>query len=376
MTANPFLLNEIPVNQSFCDREQQLSDFIAYAYSKTNAVLFSPRRFGKTSLIKRVQHQLNIEGFLTSYCDLFGVTSIEEIAGRITRSIFAVTQPKESLFKKAITYIQSFKPVMGMNEKGEISISVQAAFKKADLNTLEETMRGLCSLVKKIDQPLHIVFDEFQELNEVENSLAIEGILRSYIQQIPCSFVFVGSRRRLLLDMFNDRKRPFFQSAVNYSLNPLPIDDLVKYIVVQFKTGGKVISDKQADRLAAMIHQHPGYTQKLCFFLFEIAGKKVTSGNLIDAYETLLINEKYYFESILQGLSTKQTALLTAIAKEPDSKIYSADFMARHNLGSTGGTQNSLSVLVRQDIIEQSAFTKNWKMVDPILNAWLLRLSI
>jgi hypothetical protein len=376
MNRNPFLLSEIPVGDPFCDREKQLTDFVAYARAQTNAVLFSPRRFGKTSLIKRVQHQLQGEGFLTAYCDLFGVISIEEIAGRITRSIFSITQAKESLFKKAISLIRSFRPVIGMNEKGEMSVSVQPAFKKAGLGTLEETLYGLSEFIKTIDPPTHLVFDEFQELNEIENSVAIEGILRKHIQQVRGSFVFVGSRRRLLLEMFNDRKRPFFQSVVNYELEPLPVDELTAFIVDQFSKGNKHISRPQAEKIANRVNQHPGYTQKLCFFLYEICDNQVADSDLIEAYEMLITNEKHYFESILQGLSNKQVSLLLAIAKESEGKVYSADFMARHNLGSTGGIQNSLAVLLRQDIIEQAVSSKTWSVVDPLLTSWLLRLSI
>ncbi len=376
MSKNPFILNELPIDVVFCDREKQLADFISYANSNTKVVLFSPRRYGKTSLIRRVQHELSSSGFITSYCDLFGVTSIEEIAGRITRSVFEVTQSKETLFKKIISSIQSFRPVMAVNEKGEISVSVQPAFKKAGLDTLDETMRGLSEFANQIDQPIHIVLDEFQELNEIENSLAIEGVLRSHIQRLPASFVFVGSRRRLLLDMFNDRKRPFFQSAINYELECLPFNDLTLYIVDQFGRGGKIISEQQAEKIADLSNQHPGYAQKMCFFLFEEAETSITNEDIFTAYDRLLMNEKNYFESILQGLSNKQISLLMAIAKEPEGKIYSTDYMARHNLGSTGGVQNSINVLLRRDIIEQPSGKKNWSVVDPLFGSWLIRLSV
>lgn len=376
MATNPFTLGEILTDQAFCDREKQLNDFLSFADSKTNAVLFSPRRFGKTSLMKRVQHQLRGKGYLTSYCDLFGVTSIEEIAGRITKSLFEITHRRKRLFKKAISFLTSFRPVMGVNDRGEIIVSVQPAFKRVGLDTLDETMKGLTEFIEKIDHPVHIVLDEFQELNEIDDSIAVEGILRSNIQHIPCAFVFVGSRRRLLLDMFNDRKRPFFQSAVNYELGPLPGEDSIEYIISQFSTGKKQVTADQASQIVKIVSHHPGYVQKLCFFLFNLCEKKVTRSDITKAYERLLLNEKPYFESIIQGLSTKQTALLLAIAKEPDGKIYSTDYMSRHNLGSTGGIQNSLSVLLRRDIIEQNPETKNWSNVDPVFKNWLLDLSI
>ena len=89
-------------------------------------------------------------------------------------------------------------------------------------------------------------FDEFQEITEVHNSIGIEGVLRQYLQKIQCSFFFIGSRRRILLDIFNDRKRPFFQSALNYELQPLPYNDLICFIISQFRKAGKRISDSNS----------------------------------------------------------------------------------------------------------------------------------
>jgi len=376
MGKNPFRLNEIPVDGAFCDREKSSSDLISYANSNTHTVLFSPRRYGKTSLVRRVQHQLRKSGFLTVYCDLFGVTSIEDIAARITRAIFVVTQPQEGVFKKAVSFLTSFRPVMAITEKGDISVSVQPAFKKAGLGTLDETMAGLAKFVQKAGQSVHIVLDEFQEITEVESAVEIEGILRSHIQKMPCAFVFVGSRRRILIEMFNERKRPFFQSAVNYELKPLPLDALTEYIVTQFRQAGKTISFKQSEKISVMLNRHPGYVQKYCFFLFETVKSKVTSNNMADAFRVLFENEKNYFESILQGLSTKQTALLIAIAREPEGKIFSSEYMSRHNLGSTGGIQNSLSVLSNRDLIEKKPAAQSWSLVDPVLRSWILEMTV
>jgi AAA+ ATPase superfamily predicted ATPase len=143
MKKNPFYLKKIPVDAPFCDREKELADLISYAKSNTNVVLFSPRRYGKTSLIKRVQSSLKSYGTLTAYCDLFGVTSVEEIAGRIAKSIYTITQKNEGLFQKAINFITCFRPVLSPSPEGGISVSVQTALKTDGIKILEETMNSL-----------------------------------------------------------------------------------------------------------------------------------------------------------------------------------------------------------------------------------------
>jgi hypothetical protein len=223
---------------------------------------------------------------------------------------------------------------------------------------------------------VHIVLDEFQEISEIENSLRIEGRLRHHIQKMKCGFVFVGSRRRILLEMFNDRKRPFFQSTVNYELITLPKNDLIDFIVSRFEAAGKSISKESAADICDLLNQHPYYVQKFCFFLFDCTKKKATRQDISETYRLVLDSEKALFESILRGLTAKQIGVLTAIAKEPTKKLYSTEYMARHKIKSTGGIQRSLDVLTREDLVEQNPKVGTWAVVDPLFKEWLVEKTL
>lgn len=376
MSANPFTLKEIPVKGAFCDRQKEQADLLGFATARSNTLLYSPRRYGKTSLIEKVQNKLQADGGLTAYCDLFGVASFEEIAGRIIKSIYSITQKKENLFNKAIKFLTSFRPVLSPSADGGISISVQPAFTSAGLDLLDETLESLGKFIEDLTMPVHIALDEFQEITEVDHSIGVEGTLRQHIQKIQCAFVFIGSRRRILLDMFNSRKRPFFQSAVNYELKVLPKKELTAFIVARFKEAGKQIETQTASEVCTLLKQHPYYVQKFCFFLFDRIEKTVTQNDIPETYQLVMESEKALFESILRQLTTKQITLLSAIAKEPAKKLYSTDYMARHRLKSTGGVQNSINVLTKEDLIEQRQSTGIWEVVDPLFKAWLVKKAM
>lgn len=376
MSGNSFTLKEIPADGVFCDRNKEMKDLISFARSNTNVILYSPRRYGKTSLARRVQAKLESEKYLTAYCDFFGVTSIEEIAGRIVRSIYGITRRNETLFNKAVKFLTSFKPVLTPAPDGSISVSVQPASKNTGIDELEDMMASLEKFVKDASVPVHIVFDEFQEITELSNSAGIEGVLRKYIQRIGCSFVFVGSRRGVLLGMFNDKKRPFFQSGVLYALKELPENDLADFIMSGFSSSGKSVSKELALSICSIIKQHPYYAQKLCLFLYESSGKKVKSEDVNEAYESVLESEKALFESILSGLKTNQMIVLKAIAKEPSKNLFSAGYMQRHNIASTGGIRNGLDILLNKDIIEKDKDTGIWFVVDPVFSDWLNRMQL
>jgi hypothetical protein len=322
-------------------------------------------------LVRNIQNRLSADGFLTAYCDLFGVSSVEEIAGRIARSIYAITCKNESLFKKSIRFLTSFRQLLSTSPEGGISVSVQPAYTLEAMELLESTLHALEKFVRDIDDPVHIVLDEFQEISEIDNSPNIEGRLRQHIQRMKCGFVFVGSRRRILLEIFNDRKRPFFQSSIHYELKELPRGDLLDFIVSRFSDAGKSIGTDQAAEICDLTNRHPYYMQKLCFFLFDRTPKKVNRKNIHETFRLLLESERALFESILRRLSATQIAVLTAVAKEPTGKLFAAEYMTRHRLKSTGGIQRALQVLTNEDLVEQVKEDGKWRIVDPLFRQWL-----
>jgi hypothetical protein len=244
------------------------------------------------------------------------------------------------------------------------------------MQLLEATMESLEKFVHDISNPVHIVLDEFQEICEIDNSIGIEGLLRHHIQRINCGFVFVGSRRRILLEMFNDRKRPFFQSTINYELKTLPKKALIEFIVSQFASSAKTISTSMAAEICELIDRHPYYAQKFCFFLYDRTQKKVTQKDLYENYRRVLDSEKALFESILRRLTAKQIGILKAIATEPTKSLFAADYMKRHSLKSTGGIQRGLNVLTGEDLVERHPLKATWNVIDPLFKRWLEEKSL
>jgi len=174
----------------------RFKNLLAFAAARSNTLLYSPRRYGKTSLIKKVQDRLQSDGTLTAYCDLFGVSSTEEIAGKITRSIYSITQRNESLFKKSIRFLTSFRPVLSPSADGGIAISVQPAFKSGGLDLLDETLESLEKFIEDVSMPVHIVLDEFQEITEVSHEANARpcGVFKALS---PIISIIVNSERNL-----------------------------------------------------------------------------------------------------------------------------------------------------------------------------------
>jgi len=287
--------------------------------------------------------------------------------------VFEVTRPKDHLFKAALKAIKSFRPVLKPDETGGVTLSVEpSAVTRAGSDVLEDTMSSLDEFVTASECLVHIALDEFQEITQLGEAMNIEGIMRAHIQRSRASWFFIGSRRSLLLAMFNDRHRPFFQSAINYELKVLPHEELGHFIVKRFLSANKECSDAQAGAIASAVGDHPYYSQKLAFFAYERAEHAVTEADVKGAFETLVASEQPLFEAVVQGLAPQQITAFKAIAREPTPSIFAIDYMKRHGLGSTGGAQGALKKLTLLDLIEQDG-KKCWHVVDPVFRMWLLK---
>jgi len=345
MPKNPFIISVIPPESPFCNRSRELRQLISYGSGGTNVVVFSPRRFGKTSLVKRVQSNLAKKGMLTLYADFFGVTSIDDVAGRIAKCVYA-------------SFAVSIEST-GQNLQG--------------IELLDKTLDDLSLFMEQVGpENVHIVFDEFQEITELRDK-KIEGTLRSHIQFHRSSYFFVGSRRHILLGMFNEKSRPFYQSAQLYELKKLPHDELVGYLMEQFKRGGKRCPEKNAEKISLLSQQNPYYAQKLALNVYEVSGKVLHGKDIKGALELMIDNETFFYQAILQALAPRQIALLRALAVEPSKTILSNRYISRHDLGSIGGVQAALKKLRQLDLVEKDPDNRH-QLVDPIFRTWLQQL--
>lgn len=371
---NPFFFRELSPDAPFCNRVTELKELGSHARNRANVVIFSPRRYGKTSLVKRLQASLAKDGIATVYVDLFGVDSVEDLAARLAARVYAVYKGDEGALRKIMNFLTAWRPVMRPDPEYGVSLTVEPAARKSGIALLEETVIGMGKFIAQRKEGVNIVLDEFQEITELNESRQVEGVMRSHIQkQANASYFFVGSRRRLLRDIFNEKKRPFYQSAVNYQLRSLPEGEAVAFIVDRFKAAGRTCPEDIARKIVTTVGGYPYYVQRIPYSIFEVSGDRISDADYEKGFRKMLEEERPVYESMLQSLSLQQTRLLTALATQPTASLYSAAYMAKHGLGSIGGVQGAARKLVALDFIEKSGAV--FSVVDPVFGIWLRRLK-
>lgn len=368
---NPFTLG-IVQKKDFCNRDKEIEDLLRSARNGDNIVLFSPRRYGKSSLITRVLDMLKEEGFLTVYVDLFPISSEMDFVSRFSVGVFKGigrgADPR-TFTEKVKNIFNRLMPTFEVKPDG---YSISAKFDRTTETgmLLDDLMDGIYKYTKKKRLRACIALDEFQEITELPECKKIEGILRSHIQfHKEIAYFYIGSRRRILNDMFLNRSRAFYKSAFSYTLKEISKNDFVSFIEKRFRDTGKMCPQEIAEKIYDAVRGYPYYVQKLASIAWDITTKTCSADAIRSAYNSLLTMETIDFEGIWSGLTLIQKSVLKAFAQEPTSTPYAREFLERHRL-SIGGTQRAMEVLLSRDLIEKDSENK-YRLTDPIMAAWL-----
>lgn len=367
---NPFSIGIVQADD-FCNRTREIRELTQYARNGSNVVLFSPRRYGKSSLVTLIQKRLAREGYLTTYVDLFPITSKHDFIHRLATAIFKGigkgADPRSS-FDRLKGLFSRLRPSFSLSAEGpKVLVDIDRAVETPIL--LDDLMKGLGDYVKKNRLKACVVLDEFQEITELPETRDVEGILRSHIQfHKDISYFFVGSRRRVLQDIFSNKSRPFYKSVFLYPLPEIANEDFVPFIQARFKNSGKNCPPKVAAALYERVHGYPYYVQKLASIVWEKTQREATPGIIDQAHIALIQMETADFEAHWGGLSMVQKTLLKALATQPTKTPFAKTYLEQYRL-SIGGAQKGIKALLAKDLIEEHEI--GYRLTDPVMGSWL-----
>jgi hypothetical protein len=368
-TSNPFVTN-VASGPDFCDRKQELIELESLVRGGQSIVLSSPRRYGKTSLVYHALELLQEQDFLIVYADFFSVLSEQDFVTKLAKAVIAgigrgAASP-DNFQKRLANLFKSFTVTFTANQN---AMSISATMTPGTLPAagLDDIMESLFSYVQKNNRKACCVFDEFQEISTLPESKRIEGTLRSHIQMHKdISFIYVGSRRQLLMDMFS-KNRPFYGSCVFLTLDKITSTDFIPYIVRKFSDTGKTCSPTMASAIYDRAGAYPIYVQQFAGFVWNMTEATCTSEIIDAAWQVLLHSETPFFQATWMGLSPLQRRALNSIAIEPTTQPLAQRYLRGHDL-SAPSMRKGLETLKVLDLVE---YEQNWHLVDPVMAAWI-----
>jgi hypothetical protein len=255
-----------------------------------------------------------------------------------------------------------------------LSGSPELSFDFGETKHYERTIQQLFSFLDKQDIRVVIAIDEFQQILEYPEKNT-EALLRSYMQQLKNTrFIFCGSNQKLMHEIFNTAKRPFFASCTNMTLDCIDPKKYEEFILARFKQNKRTISKESISFILSWTGRHTFYTQYFCNFLF---ASGITQVSLKDvqktALEILKVNESTYFQ-YRNLITLPQWNLLTAIALENRLyKAHSKSFIQRYNLGTSSMITRGLESLLEKELIYHNTGVQKpyYEVYDKFLMRWL-----
>ena len=376
---NPFKYGKVVTGDDFADREEEIKQLVKDLTSGQNIILYSPRRYGKTSLIIRVLEILNRKNFITSFIDLYGCTSISDLVDKIIEKTVVPSQGTlEKIGDFLRKYFSSLRPEITLNPDGSISVSY-----KKDAHTIgeEKVLSQVLDAPEKLaivkKKPVIVVFDEFQEISNM-NGLKIEKMMRNHFQHHKnVTYVFSGSKKHIMEEIFGEEKRPFYKFAKPFPLGKISKKDFAQFISRKFTETNISIDPSIIDSVLDFTDGHPYSTQQLCHELWDITSnkKKVENEDLNEAIKTILQMHSDYFIRIWDSLPPTQRRLLIAVAQEGEvSAIYSSFFIEKFNLVSASHVKKALDSLEKDGLIEKTK--EGYHISDAFLNEWIKRILV
>ena len=372
---NPFVLIPYLSKSTFCDRKEELRIICDYIQNASNISLISPRRYGKTGLIYRVFDEINDLKLplRTFYIDIYATQSLEDFIEKLTEGLADVLN-KGSVLKKLLKSIGNIRPVLTYDT---ITHKAKLSFTFANEQEKKASIQSIFNFLEAQETRVLLAIDEFQQIREYEG-VNMEALLRSYIQPLKnVQFIFCGSKKHIMAEMFTDARSPFYESTRHIYLDKIDRETYANFIEEKFTESGKTITREAIDYILDWTRIHTFYTQTLCNTVFMQCRKNATMLDVYRAIDLILTTNTETFMQWRSILTRAQWNFLHAVAKEGVVEQPTAsEFISKYKIGTPSNSKRLLEALVEKELILPIVGLQSttYTIYNVFLSRWLERI--
>jgi uncharacterized protein len=376
---NPFIYGEIVTAAAFVDRVEELGRLTADLAAGQKVFLISPRRYGKSSLIRKALAAMARRGALTIELTVSSFSSYAAFLEGYARALLAA----ETNWDRARTWLREVirsaraevRPVPGRSPLGSMAVSFPTVRTDRDVARLAPEVFALPGrLAEARHRRVIVALDEFQAITRF-NGGSVEESLRAAVQrQREVGYVFAGSEPTLMERMLGPR-RPFYKAGPVVRLEKIPADEFAAFIDARFTGAGLRPDPGLGAAIVELAGNLPYDVQRLAHETWDdvrsSGRRRATLDDLHQALRRLLAEQQTIFEALWERLTLGQRAVLRAVVLEEGRELLSADVRARHRLGGPSSVQAALAALVRDDLVARAG--TRYAVVDSLLREWVAR---
>lgn len=368
---NPFALVPYVSKDLFCDREQETQTVLEYLLNGSNVTLISPRRYGKTGLVYRVFDEIKEKKIdvNTCYADIYATEKVEDFIKTLSEAVITTLDRKKGA-KAFLQFLGGLRPMLSYNPltgNPELTMTFLSDYEK------RHTLTSIFEFLERLDKKTIVAIDEFQQVRRYGNNM--EALLRSYIQPLRnVQFVFCGSKKHLMAEMFTDARSPFYESTRCLYLEKIDREVYADFIVGMFAKGKKNITNEAVDFILDWTKVHTFYTQSLCNHVFLKSGKNVGLQDALASAHQILVENEQTFLQWRDLLTPLQWNYLKAVAKEQSvDKPFATGFIQKYNIGTSANSNRILDALIDKELILANSTGEgvSYSVYNVFLSRWL-----
>lgn len=366
----PFVYGTSVSGDNFTDRVEETSRIKKNFRAGINTILISPRRIGKTSLVKKVISEMDGLEPVIVFMDVYDCRSPHDFYLRYSQSILkALSSTAERLMENAKEFLGRLAPRISVSPDLASEYSLSIGVNPKDIDP-EEVLNLPERIAEK--KGLHIVvcIDEFQQIGEFADSLTFQKRIRGIWQhQQRTSYCLFGSKKHMMEKIFHSKRMPFYMFGDTIYLGTIPEPDWISYICSRFDKEGIIISKEYAEEICRKVECYSSYVQQFAWNVMVNASSMVTDADIKNGMEYLVSQNEPLYISKIENLSSYQLNFLRAICAGVNSGFTSDSILKRWNLGSKSNVSRIRASLIEKEIVEKRA--GKLYISDPVLRCWL-----
>ena len=359
---------------NFIGRKEEIRRLKMNFEEGINTILISPRRWGKTSLVRKVCEVVDREKVIPVFVDIFKCKTEYEFYNALAEAVLKQTASKTELWMdNARDFIARLSPKVSFSPEpnSEFALSLGISPKT---HTPEEILSLAEEIALKKQKRIVVCIDEFQQIGEMADSVSIQKRLRSVWQhQRLTSYCLFGSKKHTMMNVFQRRNMPLYQFGDFKFLDKIPTETWVEYIVQHFKDRQRTISTEQAAKICLSVDNYSSYVQQLSWLVFSLIdeGQIVTDEHLKQGVKDLLNSQEQLFMQQIEPLTAYQMNFLRCILSGHHDDFGETAVREEFQLGSVSNITRLKTALVDKDIVEMSG--KRYYITDPVFALWFRR---
>ena len=369
--AKPAFLYGVSVGgDNFTDRVRETRRLKMNFENGLNVILISPRRMGKTSLVKHVAQEVDKEIVQTVYMDIYDCRSEYDFYNKFAEAIMMQTGSKiEHTLDNIRQFLTRISPKLSINPDPSTEYSISLGITPKEYSP-EEILSLPERMANHIGKHIVVCIDEFQQVGEWPDSLLVQKRMRGVWQHhTHASYCLFGSRQHMMNQLFQNKRMPFYQFGEPNYLQPIPTEDWIPFIQSKFEKKDLTISDTYVRQICDIVGNQSSYVQQLSWDVMLNTEKTVDDEALEAGINDLLMQCTPLFMEQTGGLTSYQLNLLRAIVDGQHTQWTSQEVLSKYGLGTKSTVAKMQKVMLERDFIvstEQGLF-----LADPVMKLWL-----